>query len=107
MIVGDVALKVTPEILTAKADLVAAKLKKMQDTLDALEQTVARTKEYWIGEAGDLHRKMYEDEKEGIIEIMRRLNEHPIDLRTIAQTYMDTEAVITEIADSLPADILV
>ena len=106
MIAGDVALKVTPEVLVAKADNVYAKLKKMQETLDNVQQTVERTKGYWIGEAGDAHRKMYEDEKEAIVEIMLRLNEHPIDLRDIARTYMETEAAVAELAEDLPADIL-
>ena len=106
MISGDVALKVTPEVLLEKADLVQAKLRDMQQTLDSLEQAVNGTKEYWIGEAGDMHRKMYEEEKENIATIMKRLNEHPVDLRTIAQTYMDTEAAVQEIAESLPVDII-
>jgi len=106
MIAGDVILKVTPEILLAKADLITANLQKMQQTLDTLEQTAARTKDYWIGEAGELHRKMYKEQKEVIAEIMLRLKEHPADLRVIAQTYVDTEAVVTEITASLPSDML-
>lgn len=107
MIGGNVEFKVTPEVLVEKADEVSAKLTKMQNLLDTIEGAVERTRSYWIGEAGDLHRKMYEDEKETIAEIMLRLNEHPVDLRAIAQTYMDVETAVTNLAEELPTDVLV
>lgn len=106
MIVGDVALTVTPDVLIAKADLVAEGLKKMQENLDTIDQIVSRTSGYWIGEAGNLHRQMYQDEKEDIATIMKRLNEHPVDLRAIAQNYLDAEQTVEEIANSLPGDVI-
>ena len=38
--------------------------------------------------------------------ILKRLAEHPADLRVIAQTYSDTELKIEEVIQSLPGDVL-
>ena len=71
MTAGDVVLKVTPEMLTEKADLAEETLLEVQRTLESLEQTVKRTRGYWLGSAGELHRKMYEDEKTAAEEILQ------------------------------------
>ena len=76
MTAGDVVLKVTPEMLTEKADLAEETLLEVQRMLESLEQTVKRTRGYWLGSAGELHRKMYEDEKTAAEEILRRLQSH-------------------------------
>jgi len=73
---------------------------------DNLNTSISRTKTYWIGEAGDAHRKAYEDQKADIDEILRRLEEHPRDLVSIAQTYTDTELEIEEYISSLPSDLI-
>ncbi len=106
MIAGGVSLKVEPQVLYEKADLVSARVEEMQRILDEIRLRVDGTKDYWIGEAGDLHREMYISETEAIENIMHRLREHPIDLRNIAKEYLDTEAEVTRIAEELPTDIL-
>ncbi|MCI8945611.1 MAG: WXG100 family type VII secretion target [Lachnospiraceae bacterium] len=106
MTAGDVVLKVTPEMLTEKADLAEETLLEVQRTLESLEQTVKRTRGYWLGSAGELHRKMYEDEKTAAEEILRRLQSHLRDLHGIAGTYRQAEENVRSIADSLPVDIL-
>lgn len=106
MIAGGGTVKVTTEVLVSKADEVKTKLDQMQRLLDTIEETVAHTKGYWLGEAAEVHRQMYEDQKEAIAEIMKRLNEHPVDLKQMAGVYSQAEAAIKSIAESLPADIL-
>ncbi len=75
---GQVSFKVTPEILT----------------------------EYWIGEAGEMHRNMYRDLEDDIEEILKRLGEHPVDLVAIAQKYSDVELKIQQEIQELPGDII-
>lgn len=103
---GSVTFKVTPEVLNSKANEVSSLIKKVRMEFDNLNTSINRTKVYWIGEAGDAHRKAYEDQKSNIDEIIRRLEEHPRDLVSIAQTYTDTELKIEEYISSLPSDLI-
>lgn len=106
MIAGGGIVKVSTETLVSKADEVKTKLDQMQTLWDTIETTVNHTKGYWLGEAAELHRQMYEEQKESIAEIMKRLNEHPVDLKQMAGVYSQAEAAVKSIAESLPADIL-
>lgn len=106
MTTDNTGIMVTPEILTEKAAQIAERLEKIQQYLDILSQTVARSGGYWIGEAGDLHRGMYEEKKPLIKEIMHRLQEHPRQLCRMAGVYMDAEDTVRRTAEMLPDDIL-
>ncbi len=103
---GNVELKVTPEELTTKAQEVKNKIATMQAQFNELERLMTKTGAYWIGEAGDYHRKMYTDLAENEETVFARLNEHPVDLVTIAQQYTSTELTIESIVEELPGDIL-
>lgn len=105
-ITGDVQIKVDSTVLKAKADSVSDSIRQMEEGFDRLETIINRTSYYWIGEAGELHRNMYKEQKEQIEEMMRRLKEHPKDLVTIAQTYDTAEAEIQVIAAELPGDVI-
>ena len=104
--IGEATLKVTPEVLNAQANKVTAELTKITSEFDKLGQTISRTKGYWIGEAGELHRQMYESQKDSIQQILKRLKEHPRDLQAIAQNYSATELKIQELISELPNDVI-
>lgn len=103
---GEVVLKVTPEQLQTKAQVTKDNIKLLQTVFDNISSIMARTQNYWIGEAGDLHRKLYTDEKDQIQEMFARLSEHPTDLEQIARTYLDVENVVENIAMELPGDVI-
>ncbi len=100
-------IKVTPEVLTQKSTEVANKVNAMKQHFEQLESLVEKSKTYWVGEAGDKNRQMYESLKEEIDEILRRLGEHPVDLVEIAQRYTDVELKIQQDIQALPSDVLV
>lgn len=104
--IANVQIKVSTEVLKAKADEVSAKISNMKNYFEEVEGLISGTNGYWIGEAGDLHRKLYNDQKEKIEEIFKRLEEHPKDLLTIALNYEDVEARVEEISTALPGDII-
>lgn len=105
-IAGQVMLKVTPEDLAVKAQETTNNISKLKMRFSNLANIIARTNSYWIGEAGDLHRKLYQDEKENIEQMFARLSEHPRDLEQIAKTYMNAEDVAEQLASELPGDII-
>lgn len=103
-IIGNVHIKVNSAVLNSKAQAVSGSVANMANCFDALERAVNRTSYYWIGEAGDVHRKMYKDRKPQMDEMIRRLKEHPADLLTIAQAYESAEAMVQSFAAELPGD---
>ena len=107
MMANMVMLKVTPEVLVSKADEVIKDVSSIKQAMDTIQQKVEGTKAYWIGEAGDLHRKLYNDQKESIDDMMRRLAEHPRDLKTIASNYMTTEKEVENIANALTDNVII
>ena len=104
--IGQVELLVKPEILNQKAVEVENSVANMRSRFETIRTLVSKSSGYWIGEAGNLHRQNYENQKDNIDTILRRLAEHPGDLRTIAQTYTSVELKAQEIASDLPGDVL-
>lgn len=106
-IMGSVELLVTPEILNQKAGEVEKHVANMRRRFENMKTLVEKSKGYWVGEAGDQHRQNYSDQAESIDTVLRRLGEHPGDLRAIAQTYTATELKIEDaIVQELPGDVL-
>lgn len=103
---GNIVLKVTPEQLLTKAETTKANISSLTASFERISSIIERTRNYWIGEAGDLHRKLYTDEKDQIQEMFARLSEHPADLEKIAKNYMDVEDNVEELAMELPGDVI-
>lgn len=100
------SLKVTPAVLIAKADVVKSKIQRLQESYEGMQSAVNRTDGYWVGEAGDLYRKRYKELGPLMEEIVKRLREHVKDLNQMAGVYTETEAEVKEMAESLPADVI-
>lgn len=105
-IIGDVHIKVSTEVLNDKAQTVSKSISNMANCFEDLERVINRTGYYWIGEAGDLHRKLYQEQKDKVEEMLKRLKEHPTDLIAIAQNYQAAEIKVTQIANALSGDVI-
>lgn len=103
---GGISIKVRPEVLVEKSQEVSASIRKMASCFDDLERIVNRTSYYWIGEAGDMHRRLYQEQKDHVDEMMKRLKEHPADLLTIAQNYVQVEQTVETVANELSGDVI-
>lgn len=97
-------IQVDTSVMVNKADQVSNAIANMEQTFNELQNIVAGTNGYWIGEAADHHRKMFTDEKEDIAEILKRLKEHPTDLKLMATGYEDTEKKLEEANQQLRSD---
>lgn len=104
---SDVMIKVTPEELYAKSQSISSILAKTQQNFQEMEDVINKTEGYWIGEAGEAHREMFRDMTPHIEEITKRITEHIRDLNEIAGVYQETEREIQEIAEQLPADVII
>lgn len=105
--IGSVTVKVSPEVLVAQAEEVRRLGKDMQNRFQNLQNTIERTRGYWIGEAGELHRKLYDEQKDNVNQMLRRLLEHPDDLLAISENYKAAERTNVESATVLDADVIV
>lgn len=105
-IMGDVQIKVDPAVLVSKAEAVSGSIGSMEQYYSELERIVSRTSYYWIGEAGDMHRNIYKEQKAQVEEMLKRMREHPADLTAIAQTYENVESQLQSLAAELPGDII-
>lgn len=99
-------LKVSTTQLRTKSEEVARLAKELQKCMDEMHQKITATNTYWIGDAGDMHRRMYEEQSEEIDEMLRRINEHPVDLISMADVYDGVEKEVTQIAQSLDGDVI-
>ena len=106
LLASGVHIKVSTDVLNNKAVEAAKEIEGVKRDFDTLKQTVKSSSSYWIGEAGDLHRRLFEDQSDDIDEIIKRLSEHPADLQQIAGVYASTEAEVQAISGELPTDVL-
>lgn len=102
-----IVLKVDPEILKAKAEEVSSQIKKVEGTMDDIQKIVANSTGYWIGAAGDKARKSFKNMENEARTVIKRFNEHPKDLLTMAGVYSETERQLTQFNQRLETDIIV
>lgn len=105
--IGEIAIKVTTEELLEKAAQINRSIDAIRGNFSEMEAAVKRSSGYWLGEAGEKHRRIFNGQKETIAEIMERLSKHVADLRAIAQVYAKAEKGIEQIALDLPSDVIV
>ena len=100
-------LTVNTDVMRQKAAAVEGRIQEMQNAFASLEETVQRTQNYWIGEAGDAHRAYFEKKKPEIEEALKRLSEHVQDLYEMAAVYDNVVRDVTQISKDLPSDVIV
>lgn len=102
---AEFSIKVSPDIMLRQADAIKNNVNTIRQNLDNIKNRVTASKNYWEGEASNLHLKSYEKMEEQGEEIIHRLGEHPNDLLRMAGIYSDNESKAAESANSLPNDI--
>lgn len=99
-------LKVTPEQLQQKARDVSEAVTKMKNDFVKMNTAINSTHSYWVGQAGDLHRKLYNDKSNEVNEILQLLGRYPTDLLRMAGIYKQTEKQNKAVAGSLNSDVI-
>ena len=87
----NIKMNVLPNELDMKAQEAATAIFEMEQLLANVQDTVNRTEYYWNGEAAELNRKVFLEQKEDMEEILTRLKEYPATLRKVANIYRETE----------------
>ncbi len=98
------SILVDTNTMIAKANTVSSVISDVERTFQELQRVVNKTASYWIGIAGDHHRKMFQAEQDDITFILNRLKEHPEDLKLMAGNFELTERNLTELNRQLRSD---
>ena len=102
-----IQLKVSPDVLKSKAQEITTQINKVQSDWNKISSLIENSKTYWEGDASNVHRKSKKNLEDDVDRIIKRLKEHPSDLLAMAGVYIDAEQKATQIANSLPDDIIV
>lgn len=105
-ITGSVEVLVTPEVLISQAEEVRRLGNDMRLHFQKMDEIMNKTRNYWIGDAGDIHRQRYEEHKDDVDLMLRRLLEHPDDLLQISGNYSTAENKNIAEAQSLPSNFI-
>lgn len=96
-------LKVSPEEMQAAASELSGYVSAMNAYFTQMKNTMAQSQSYWVGEAGDAHRQLYQEQVAQTEEIISRYTEHVRDLNAMAGVYIEAEHSAQAAADELPA----
>lgn len=103
----NITILVTPEVLSRQAQSVLTRTASIERRFSSIENIVNRSGSYWTGEAGQTHRRVYTESKEGIEEVLAELKETANVLSETAQTYSAAETRAQETAAGLPTNVIV
>ena len=94
-------LTVDTEQLRTQAAAVRRGLTDMEGRFSDLKSLLNGTSSFWIGDAGDAHRKLYAARLAKIDEMFSRYREQVTDLETMAGIYQEAETRAQNLADTL------
>lgn len=102
----NITLKVEPDALKTKASEVENDIKALEKHFNSIQDIVARTSGYWVGNAGDKARKEFNSQKESTTKVIKRFREHPTDLLVMAGIYDESERAMTQENQKLETDVI-
>jgi uncharacterized protein YukE len=101
-----ITLKVKTEVLKSKASEVERDIKSLETQFNNIQDIVARSTGYWVGNAGDKARKEFDSQKDDTDKVIRRFKEHPVDLLTMAGVYDENEQSLNSVNKALDTDVI-
>ena len=100
---GSVSIKVDTAALRRQATELSARRKAMESRIAQLDTVVRRTRSYWIGDAGDEYRALYESEKRDVDAMLQRMKVYPQELLEVSGAYDRMEETLTDSGRTLGA----
>ena len=99
-------LQVDPVVLNTVAGKAYQKIIALENDFGELESLIKKTDAYWKGNGGDSFRMFYASEKEDIMQGIKGMKSDMENLYTISAQYSKTEKDLTDIAMTLPGDVI-
>lgn len=101
-----IQLKVEVSGLKSKADEIKGYLADITNDWEQICGTVANSKAYWEGEAGEQYRKYLSDNEEDVKTHLKELRGYTPKLMDMAGIYEDAEQEANEIVNQLEGDVI-
>lgn len=99
-------MKVSTDVMKAQATKVDGYIRAIEKDFNEIRKIVKASKSYWVGDASDKHREIFNEREENITRVIRRLEEHPQDLRKMAGIYEAAEQENETLASLLPDNVI-
>ncbi len=99
-------LHVKPDLIRNKAKDVQQYVDKMRKDFNNLQTVLNSTHSYWKGQAGDLHRKLYNEKVEEVEKVLKLMESYPVDILKIFGLYVKNEERGKVVAKSLKSNII-
>lgn len=99
-------IKVETSILEARADAAEQKIQAVRNRFDRIGENVANSRSYWEGDAGDAHRREFQEYRDDIEEALSRFGENVADLRKIAGIYKEAKTATEQFGQDLPMNVI-
>jgi WXG100 family type VII secretion target len=101
-----IQLKVSPEVLKQKAGEVSDEITNLTAGWRELSRTVRSSRTYWQGDASNLHWHAFQENKNEVEAILKRLRDHPKNLQIMAGVYDQAEREADQLSSGLPGDVI-
>lgn len=102
-----IRLKVSTDALKAKAEEISGQIRNIDGGWKQISVLIRGSQSYWQGDAGNQYRKYLKKNDEDVKKLLKRLQEHPIDLQRMAGIYVEAEQEAKQAASVLPDDVIV
>ena len=106
MLVVENRIIVDPELLISRNAELQKKVNALSGQFERMNSLMQNTEKYWLGEAGNYHRKMYTDSVTMEEQLLNELKEYARDIDQIAENYKTTEMKLVQEAECLPGDVI-
>lgn len=100
-------LRVTPEQLIGTASEFQSKGNTVNNLTSEMMSLVTGMSSVWEGEAASTYINKFSQLQDDIQRMVGMITEHTNDLNEMAAAYQDAERANMEVAESLPADVIV
>ena len=98
-------IRVTPQVLKDQSNLVIGDIKDIKKHWRDIVDLVNGSKNYWEGDASDIHIRILKDVEDDINKLIDRLGQNPVKLQMMAGVYETTEAEAEGASADLPEDL--
>lgn len=103
----NIEFTVEPSRLYEESNQMIRLVAKMRENMETARQIMNATGNYWRGDAGELHRRLFIEQEANVEKAMNNLEARGNDLAEIAGNYLTEEYRNTIVSDSLPSDAIV
>lgn len=103
----ELTVRISTEQLADASRDIEKKINDLKSAFEEMTSAMNRTNGYWLGEAGEAHRRAYRQMQPHQEEVLKRLREQAADLAQIAGIWEEAEREVKDTDLALPDDVII